>query len=120
MPLLRLLRGRRWLGRSSRRAGEQGSRLDRIELRPTFIYIRLSLRFNLPLVWPSIVAILVIEHLDDLHSTIFHDAKRRKAHFVQAGIVLQIDKHLCRAEEHTSELQSRGHLVCRLLLEKKK
>src|SRR5690625_6437609 len=30
---------------------------------------------------------------------------------LQAGI---------RSEEHTSELQSRGHLVCRLLLEKKK
>src|SRR5690625_5410148 len=30
-------------------------------------------------------------------------------------------KQLCqRSEEHTSELQSRGHLVCRLLLEKKK
>src|SRR5690625_6939625 len=30
------------------------------------------------------------------------------------------EKHLgvCRSEEHTSELQSRGHLVCRLLLEK--
>src|SRR5690625_2099363 len=27
---------------------------------------------------------------------------------------------LNRSEEHTSELQSRGHLVCRLLLEKKK
>src|SRR5439155_12327681 len=27
---------------------------------------------------------------------------------------------LMRSEEHTSELQSRGHLVCRLLLEKKK
>src|SRR5690625_4494029 len=27
---------------------------------------------------------------------------------------------LGRSEEHTSELQSRGHLVCRLLLEKKK
>src|SRR5690625_2077312 len=27
---------------------------------------------------------------------------------------------LIRSEEHTSELQSRGHLVCRLLLEKKK
>src|SRR5690625_5424462 len=26
---------------------------------------------------------------------------------------------ICRSEEHTSELQSRGHLVCRLLLEKK-
>src|SRR5690625_5411091 len=30
----------------------------------------------------------------------------------------EIDK-LLRSEEHTSELQSRGHLVCRLLLEKK-
>src|SRR5690625_5948276 len=27
--------------------------------------------------------------------------------------------YLVRSEEHTSELQSRGHLVCRLLLEKK-
>src|SRR5690625_5711942 len=27
---------------------------------------------------------------------------------------------LVRSEEHTSELQSRGHLVCRLLLAKKK
>src|SRR2546429_2493343 len=27
---------------------------------------------------------------------------------------------MCRSEEHTSELQSRLHLVCRLLLEKKK
>src|SRR2546422_3739544 len=37
-----------------------------------------------------------------------------------------IDRRLCvlwlhsRSEEHTSELQSRLHLVCRLLLEKKK
>src|SRR5437660_2277912 len=30
------------------------------------------------------------------------------------------DKSEARSEEHTSELQSRGHLVCRLLLEKKK
>src|SRR5690625_6237466 len=29
-------------------------------------------------------------------------------------------KYKKRSEEHTSELQSRGHLVCRLLLEKKK
>src|SRR2546429_8563733 len=29
-------------------------------------------------------------------------------------------RSLCRSEEHTSELQSRLHLVCRLLLEKKK
>src|SRR5437870_7507021 len=36
-----------------------------------------------------------------------------------------VDQHVARldvarSEEHTSELQSRGHLVCRLLLEKKK
>src|SRR5439155_8838372 len=29
-------------------------------------------------------------------------------------------KGISQSEEHTSELQSRGHLVCRLLLEKKK
>src|SRR5207253_10071512 len=29
-------------------------------------------------------------------------------------------QHPARSEEHTSELQSRGQLVCRLLLEKKK
>src|SRR5690625_519396 len=34
-----------------------------------------------------------------------------------SGIVLGLEE---RSEEHTSELQSRGHLVCRLLLEKKK
>src|SRR5439155_20165554 len=32
---------------------------------------------------------------------------------------LQVTSVSKRSEEHTSELQSRGHLVCRLLLEKK-
>src|SRR5439155_25090113 len=31
-----------------------------------------------------------------------------------------LPENITRSEEHTSELQSRGHLVCRLLLEKKK
>src|SRR5690625_6705555 len=31
-----------------------------------------------------------------------------------------VNELVVRSEEHTSELQSRGHLVCRLLLEKKK
>src|SRR2546429_5096183 len=34
--------------------------------------------------------------------------------------VLRAVDGLARSEEHTSELQSRLHLVCRLLLEKKK
>src|SRR5687768_17872773 len=33
---------------------------------------------------------------------------------------VDLDQLLERSEEHTSELQSRLHLVCRLLLEKKK
>src|SRR5438445_5258899 len=32
----------------------------------------------------------------------------------------QLALHIVRSEEHTSELQSRQYLVCRLLLEKKK
>src|SRR3712207_7223944 len=40
---------------------------------------------------------------------------RRYPRFVRAAL----DRHL-RSEEHTSELQSRQYLVCRLLLEKKK
>src|SRR5207253_11088050 len=35
------------------------------------------------------------------------------------GETLRHVAQLHRSEEHTSELQSRGHLVCRLLLEKK-
>src|SRR5439155_23453393 len=34
--------------------------------------------------------------------------------------ILFVRVYEIRSEEHTSELQSRGHLVCRLLLEKKK
>src|SRR2546422_1631205 len=35
-------------------------------------------------------------------------------------VVDPLEQGLGRSEEHTSELQSRLHLVCRLLLEKKK
>src|SRR5690625_5530215 len=38
---------------------------------------------------------------------------------IAAALVAGIPIILKRSEEHTSELQSRGHLVCRLLLEKK-
>src|SRR3712207_8215937 len=36
------------------------------------------------------------------------------------GLVEHDDLWVARSEEHTSELQSRQYLVCRLLLEKKK
>src|SRR2546422_2410300 len=40
--------------------------------------------------------------------------------FEPATIALEERDSTVRSEEHTSELQSRLHLVCRLLLEKKK
>src|SRR3712207_7784950 len=38
---------------------------------------------------------------------------------VTVGVDTHSDVHHARSEEHTSELQSRQYLVCRLLLEKK-
>src|SRR5690625_5614806 len=43
---------------------------------------------------------------------------RNSQHHTENIMILLADQP--RSEEHTSELQSRGHLVCRLLLEKKK
>src|SRR5207253_1317148 len=47
----------------------------------------------------------------------FHSLPHSFALTKNAALLFSIDS---RSEEHTSELQSRGHLVCRLLLEKKK
>src|SRR5690625_5821600 len=48
--------------------------------------------------------------------TIRDDKDNRKATLIYANESWEG----VRSEEHTSELQSRGHLVCRLLLEKKR
>src|SRR5206468_11497778 len=47
-------------------------------------------------------------------------AAARRAHGRRAGGGPVSRKPAVRSEEHTSELQSRSELVCRLLLEKKK
>src|SRR5690625_6841998 len=54
----------------------------------------------------------------DGHDVIIHDATIDRT--AQADSPLRTGSVAERSEEHTSELQSRGHLVCRLLLEKKK
>src|SRR3989442_10415816 len=48
--------------------------------------------------------------------------RRLLRHHIQgrAGQLSRVERPCQRSEEHTSELQSRPHLVCRLLLEKKK
>src|SRR5690554_3672230 len=48
-----------------------------------------------------------------------HLINHKKTIFVNSSDSIQLEKSQ-RSEEHTSELQSRPHLVCRLLLEKKK
>src|SRR5258708_24269329 len=53
--------------------------------------------------------------------TLFHPAIAGHRHFARRAIRLRDGKAcVARSEEHTSELQSPDHLVCRLLLEKKK
>src|SRR3989442_6771066 len=49
-----------------------------------------------------------------------HHVAHHLAHAASAYYTSGWDECLVRSEEHTSELQSRPHLVCRLLLEKKK
>src|SRR3712207_7648341 len=62
------------------------------------------------------------------YTTLFRSAQRRSDEAVQVLVAQAADgqrAHLrnvhraVRSEEHTSELQSRQYLVCRLLLEKK-
>src|SRR3712207_8019457 len=53
-------------------------------------------------------------------ATILPVAPKRAVGASLAEAGAQIRRALDRSEEHTSELQSRQYLVCRLLLEKKK
>src|SRR3712207_8962893 len=60
-------------------------------------------------------AILVSTLPESLSHWLSCDVPARIARATGAAV-----EHVARSEEHTSELQSRQYLVCRLLLEKKK
>src|SRR2546429_6639604 len=49
---------------------------------------------------------------------VYYDAERKRIYAIAGEGFISVVQQ--RSEEHTSELQSRLHLVCRLLLEKKK
>src|SRR3712207_6937441 len=74
----------------------------------------LSLHDALPILREQAAGDDVILHL--LH----HYAPLWLAGILGAGIMAAVMASDSRSEEHTSELQSRQYLVCRLLLEKKK
>src|SRR5438552_12858369 len=77
---------------------------------PTEIYT-LSLHDALPIFWP--VA------LDDA-LWVTTTANNQRDHADHLANLMHHEALQDRSEEHTSELQSPDHLVCRLLLEKKK
>src|SRR5258707_9317756 len=54
------------------------------------------------------------------HGSAEQIAEQIGAHFDAGADHVCLQPHRSRSEEHTSELQSRQYLVCRLLLEKKK
>src|SRR5690625_304727 len=56
---------------------------------------------------------------DVLLQQIIHGAPAQVFAAADEYAMLLAEENKVRSEEHTSELQSRGHLVCRLLLEKK-
>src|SRR5690625_7073781 len=70
----------------------------------------------------TILKIIGIAYIAELGASITRDAGLGSvaAKIELSGKIFILVLAATRSEEHTSELQSRGHLVCRLLLEKKK
>src|SRR3712207_6887253 len=66
-------------------------------------------------------AVLIAEHLWKTHPNGAVAVRDRSIALHPGEVVSIVGGNGCgRSEEHTSELQSRQYLVCRLLLEKKK
>src|SRR5258708_26302931 len=80
-----------------------------------------SLEYRKQLTWAAGAAVIIFGlHLTGIFkiNALYSDAR---LHQVKGGIeCIDLEDASERSEEHTSELQSPDHLVCRLLLEKKK
>src|SRR5207253_6320398 len=110
---------------------------DQLKSRHPFLYL-FSRRRQSRSQLHQLTVFIDIEHVFDPHTQVLFrnvDARLDREHHARTdrhGVVsciVHIQSHVVaeavneivpRSEEHTSELQSRGHLVCRLLLEKKK
>src|SRR5690606_40561144 len=84
---------------------------------PTEIYT-LSLHDALPILLTFWTLLTKLAHTFEWQGLARHDRRDRRRGG-EMGETLALAPDL-RSEEHTSELQSRENLVCRLLLEKKK
>src|SRR5207247_7121462 len=89
---------------------------------PLFPYTTLFRSHTHSAVWSCLAAHAALLHIDGIGRRALSDKRfgvfdcaRLSGHPLTAGV----PSRLRRSEEHTSELQSRVDLVCRLLLEKK-
>src|SRR3989449_10820996 len=69
-----------------------------------------------PLVYPSLALVVTFVAIT-IYRILTEELQRR---WTKRAFQQYVSPEVVRSEEHTSELQSRLHLVCRLLLEKKK
>src|SRR5690625_5816369 len=68
---------------------------------------------------PASISAALGDRLNELRSLRRVMAAHLDSENILARDLAALSRQFRRSEEHTSELQSRGHLVCRLLLEKK-
>src|SRR3712207_7911402 len=92
---------------------------------PLFPYPTLSRSRRPPVPRDDDALVRVLHPVDDLGQPGLHVREREglghdQDHSQKEDAVATISPAEGRSEEHTSELQSRQYLVCRLLLEKKK
>src|SRR5690625_1997024 len=82
--------------------------------------------YNIPVIEPATKKVVGTIHYGDLpedlnEETVLTDIRWQPAVTrFETEHLFEAARFMIQSEEHTSELQSRGHLVCRLLLENKK
>src|SRR5690625_1710783 len=74
-------------------------------------FLAIAATLSLTVLWLSLITLALLGRFGARPRASVAIAVLALANITVAGML--------RSEEHTSELQSRGHLVCRLLLEKK-
>ena len=87
---------------------------NEVELRPAFFHIGSTLRFDFVLRRPAVVAVTFVEHFHHVHAIAFDNRERRKAHSIQAKVVLQIDEDLRRARIRPGRCKTQRSALVRL------